>query len=107
MKFNIIVLISQLISLMMSGMSFGSGRTKARAGAGAGKAVEETKENTTFDLKLEGGFEAASKIKIIKEVRSFTKLGLKEAKEFGLLEQRRQKTRLLIVQMGMFLHGNL
>lgn len=44
-------------------------------------AKEEAKpEKTIFELKLEA-FEAASKIKIIKEVRSFTDLGLKEAKD--------------------------
>ena len=44
-------------------------------------AKEETKpEKTVFELKLES-FEAASKIKIIKEVRGFTDLGLKEAKD--------------------------
>ncbi|GAA0139689.1 hypothetical protein LIER_01182 [Lithospermum erythrorhizon] len=45
------------MAVMMSGMSFGSGGTKARGDAGAGKAVEETKEKTNFDLKLEGGGE--------------------------------------------------
>ncbi|XVF15418.1 hypothetical protein REPUB_Repub09cG0151400 [Reevesia pubescens] len=34
----------------------------------------------TFDIKLEK-FDATSKIKIIKEVRGFTKLGLKKAKD--------------------------
>ncbi|XP_015893778.3 uncharacterized protein LOC107427889 [Ziziphus jujuba] len=44
-------------------------------------AKEEKKpEKTVYELKLES-FEAASKIKLIKEVRSFTDLGLKEAKE--------------------------
>ncbi|KAK8324644.1 hypothetical protein V6Z11_A12G316200 [Gossypium hirsutum] len=49
------------------------------AGAGAPKA-EEKKEKTAFDVKLEK-FDAAAKIKVIKEVRAFTNLGLKEAKE--------------------------
>ncbi|CAN1810087.1 50S ribosomal protein L7/L12 [Linum perenne] len=49
--------------------------------ATSASAKEEKKpEKTVFELKLES-FEAASKIKIIKEVRSFTDLGLKEAKE--------------------------
>ena len=44
-------------------------------------AKEEKKpEKTVFEIKLES-FEAASKIKLIKEVRSFTDLGLKEAKD--------------------------
>ena len=37
-------------------------------------------ERSAFDLKLEK-YDAAVKIKIIKEVRTFTDLGLKEAKE--------------------------
>ncbi|KAK6931799.1 Ribosomal protein L7/L12, C-terminal [Dillenia turbinata] len=49
--------------------------------APTGAAKEEKKpEKTVFELKLES-FEAAAKIKIIKEVRSFTDLGLKEAKD--------------------------
>ncbi|PON89284.1 Ribosomal protein [Trema orientale] len=44
-------------------------------------AKEEKKpEKTVFEIKLES-YEAASKIKLIKEVRSFTDLGLKEAKD--------------------------
>ncbi|KAK9937197.1 hypothetical protein M0R45_014004 [Rubus argutus] len=48
---------------------------------GPAASKEEKKvEKTVFELKLES-FEAASKIKLIKEVRSFTDLGLKEAKD--------------------------
>lgn len=46
--------------------------------AGGGAAAAE--EKTSFDVKLKG-FDAKSKIKIIKEVRAATGLGLKEAKE--------------------------
>jgi len=52
-------------------------------GAGPGAAGEEAKakeEKMAFDVKLEG-FDAAAKLKIIKELRAFTSLGLKEAKE--------------------------
>lgn len=51
-------------------------------GGGDGDAVEEevVEEKTVFDLKLTG-FDAKSKIKVIKEIRSVTSLGLKEAKE--------------------------
>lgn len=50
-------------------------------GGAAAPAAEEAKaEKTSFDVKLEK-FDAGSKIKIIKEVRTFTALGLKEAKE--------------------------
>lgn len=47
----------------------------------SGGAKEEAKaEKTVFEVKLES-FEACSKIKIIKEVLSFTGLGLKESVE--------------------------
>jgi len=50
-------------------------------GAGGGGAAEEAKvEKTVFDLKLTG-FDAKAKIKVIKEIRGLTSLGLKEAKE--------------------------
>ncbi|KAK8569374.1 hypothetical protein V6N13_046433 [Hibiscus sabdariffa] len=60
------------------GMQLGS---QGGLGAGAGAAkVEEKKEKTAFDVKLEK-FDAAAKVKVIKEVRAFTNLGLKEAKD--------------------------
>uniref|UniRef100_A0A0D9ZCR2 Ribosomal protein L7/L12 C-terminal domain-containing protein n=1 Tax=Oryza glumipatula TaxID=40148 RepID=A0A0D9ZCR2_9ORYZ len=55
----------------------------AGGGAATGAAGEEAKakeEKMAFDVKLEG-FDAAAKLKIIKELRAFTNLGLKEAKE--------------------------
>ncbi|KAH7566346.1 hypothetical protein JRO89_XS08G0141000 [Xanthoceras sorbifolium] len=64
--------------VMMPGMGF-SVKGAAKGGGGPGKA-EEKAEKTAFDVKLEG-FDAAAKIKVIKEVRSFTDLGLKEAKD--------------------------
>ncbi|GAV63791.1 Ribosomal_L12 domain-containing protein [Cephalotus follicularis] len=52
-----------------------------QGGSTAGSTkVEEKKEKTAFDVRLEK-FDAASKIKVIKEVRTFTNLGLKEAKD--------------------------
>jgi large subunit ribosomal protein L7/L12 len=48
-------------------------------GGGSAPATEE-EEKTAFDLKLTG-FDAKSKIKVIKEIRAITGLGLKEAKE--------------------------
>ena len=51
------------------------------SGSGAGSGEEaKAAEKSAFDLKLEK-YDAAAKIKIIKEVRTFTDLGLKEAKE--------------------------
>ncbi|OWM89498.1 uncharacterized protein LOC116199934 [Punica granatum] len=49
-------------------------------GAGAAKTEEKKAEKTAFDVKLEK-FDAAAKIKVFKEVRAFTNLGLKEAKD--------------------------
>ncbi|GAB3219015.1 50S ribosomal protein L7/L12 [Glycomyces halotolerans] len=52
----------------------------AAAGAAAGGAGEEAAaEKDTFDVVLESAGD--SKIKVIKEVRGITSLGLKEAKE--------------------------
>ena len=52
------------------------------AGGAAVPAAEEApkEEKTSFNVKLES-FEAGAKIKVIKEVRALTSLGLKEAKE--------------------------
>ncbi|XP_068644259.1 uncharacterized protein [Aristolochia californica] len=52
------------------------GGSSTSTSSGAAPAVEKT----AFDIKLEK-FDAAAKIKIIKEVRTFTDLGLKEAKD--------------------------
>lgn len=54
-----------------------SGPSAAESGS---PAAADAKEKTAFDIKLEK-YDAAAKIKIIKEVRAFTDLGLKEAKE--------------------------
>lgn len=64
-------------------MGFGMVPGMPTQGAGRGSASQEQEkkpEKMTFDVKLEK-YDAASKIKIIKEVRAFTTLGLKEAKE--------------------------
>lgn len=61
---------------------FGGRKVKGgKGGAGADEAAAEaTPVKTLFDLKLVG-FDATSKIKVIKEVRAIAGLGLKEAKE--------------------------
>ncbi|GAA1342864.1 50S ribosomal protein L7/L12 [Arthrobacter roseus] len=51
----------------------------AVAGPAAGGAAEAAEEQTEFDVILEGPGE--KKIAVIKEVRSLTSLGLKEAKD--------------------------
>ncbi|XP_004497250.1 large ribosomal subunit protein bL12c-like [Cicer arietinum] len=50
------------------------------SGPAAADASAAAAEKTAFDIKLEK-YDSAAKIKIIKEVRSFTDLGLKEAKD--------------------------
>jgi large subunit ribosomal protein L7/L12 len=51
----------------------------APSGAGAGAAVEEEAAQDEFDVVLEAAGD--KKIQVIKEVRSLTSLGLKEAKD--------------------------
>ncbi|KAL7555285.1 hypothetical protein ACHAWF_018941, partial [Thalassiosira exigua] len=57
---------------------FDDGGGEATGEAGEEAKVEE--EKTAFDVKL-AGYDAKGKIKVIKEVRGATGLGLKEAKE--------------------------
>jgi large subunit ribosomal protein L7/L12 len=75
----LLVRLNQEPPLAISGQGFSFG-PQGGGGAGAAKAEEKKAEKTVFDVKLEK-FEAAAKIKIIKEIRTFTDLGLKEAKE--------------------------
>ena len=70
----------------MSGMMFGGGGGMMMGGGGGGgggaaePAAAAAPAKTEFTVKLES-FDAAQKIKVIKEVRAITELGLKEAKE--------------------------
>ncbi|XP_024182465.1 50S ribosomal protein L7/L12 [Rosa chinensis] len=66
--------------MMMPGMGIGGLRGGGKGGGAAAGKAEEKKEKTAFDVKLDS-FDAAAKIKVIKEVRTFTALGLKEAKD--------------------------
>ncbi len=58
----------------------GGGRNSSGAGGEDAAAAEVKEEKTVFDVKLTE-FDAKNKIKVIKEVRAMTNLGLKEAKE--------------------------
>ena len=51
----------------------------APGASGGGDTVEATEEKTEFDVVLES-FDAAAKIKVLKEVRNATGLGLGDAK---------------------------
>ena len=69
----------------MMGGGGGGGAPAAGAAPAGGEEVAEAKEEapkekTHYDVELTA-FDAASKIKVIKEVRSLLGLGLKEAKE--------------------------
>jgi large subunit ribosomal protein L7/L12 len=68
--------------LMGGGGGDNSGNTSNSGSSDKGetKAVEKPKEKEVFDIKLTA-VDAKSKIKIIKEIRVITGLGLKEAKE--------------------------
>eukprot|EP00965_Chrysotila_dentata_P190723 6174056-Pleurochrysis_carterae.AAC.2 len=65
-----------------SAMMMPMGGAPMAGGAAAAPAAEEAPvaEKTAFTVKLES-FDASAKIKLIKEVRALTGLGLKEAKE--------------------------
>ena len=65
---------------MMMPMGGAAAPVAAAAAAPAAEAAAPKEEQTEFTLKLEG-FDAAAKIKVIKEVRAITGLGLKEAKD--------------------------
>ncbi len=61
----------------MGGGGGGGAPSGGAAPAPAAAAAEVVEEKTSFDIVLTG-FDAASKIKVIKEVRGVTNLGLKE-----------------------------
>ena len=73
---------------MLEGFFGGGGGPRAAAPAGDGAGgeaaadAEPAKPKEAWDLKLVS-FDASSKIKIIKEIRTMTALGLKEAKEMA------------------------
>ena len=65
----------------MGGMGGGSAQPAAAAPVVEAKVVEAPKvEKTHFDVEL-SKFDAAAKIKVIKEIRGLLNLGLKEAKD--------------------------
>ena len=67
---------------MGGGMGGGGAPAEGAAAEGEEEKKEEKKveEKTHFDIEL-AKFDAATKIKLIKEVRAMLGLGLKEAKE--------------------------
>ncbi|CAA6664451.1 unnamed protein product [Spirodela intermedia] len=80
-RYDYSILFRLKLGLNRWGPAGGGVQTPSSGGAGTEKgAAAAVAEKTTFDVKLEK-FDAAAKIKVIKEVRGFTDLGLKEAKE--------------------------
>mmetsp|Transcript_4598 Transcript_4598/g.6747 ORF Transcript_4598/g.6747 Transcript_4598/m.6747 type:complete len:211 (-) Transcript_4598:124-756(-) len=82
-------LLTELVNekLGTRGLSMAEQMAMEEGGGGGGRGTDggadqaqEKEEKTAFDLKLTA-FDAKSKIKVIKEIRSVTGLGLKEAKE--------------------------
>lgn len=73
--------VAELATALQDKFGFSSEMMAGSMGGSGGAAVEEEvkEEKTIFDVKLTG-FDAKSKIKVIKEVRALTGLGLKEAK---------------------------
>ena len=67
------------VSCTLGPGSFGGGSGGGGGGGAAAEAEAPKEEKTKFEVKLTG-FDAKSKIKVIKEVRAITGLGLKEAK---------------------------
>ena len=61
--------------------TFGVSAAAVAAGPAAGAAVEAVEEKTEFDVVMTDF--GAEKIKVIKEVRGITGLGLADAKEIG------------------------
>lgn len=74
--------VKELVDRVSEHFGFEEGDDDMAASGGDGGSDEEevVEAKTSFDLKLTG-FDDKSKIKVIKEIRAITGLGLKEAKE--------------------------
>lgn len=68
-----------VMGVLKPGAAAGWAQMSAK-GPAADAQEEKKQEKTVFEMKLEA-FDSASKIKVIKEIRGFTDLGLKEAKD--------------------------
>lgn len=73
-------LVSEKVGVFISDADLAPKKKKKKGSDDGAEEAAPVEEKTAFDLKLTG-FDAKSKIKVIKEVRSITGLGLKEAKE--------------------------
>ena len=68
------------VMMQQLGAHYGGPMVSAGGASGGQESGGEKEEQTAFDVKLEA-FDAAKKLKVIKEVRAITGLGLKEAKD--------------------------
>jgi large subunit ribosomal protein L7/L12 len=73
--------VSELVKAMEEKFGVTAAAPVAVAAAGAAAAAAPAEEQTEFTVILKGGVPADKKIAIIKEVRTITGLGLKEAKD--------------------------
>ena len=71
--------LADLVKAMEEKFGVSAAAPVAAAGAAAAAPAEAAEEKTEFDVVLKSA--GAEKIKVIKEVRAITGLGLKEAKE--------------------------
>uniref|UniRef100_A0A7S2UEZ2 Large ribosomal subunit protein bL12 C-terminal domain-containing protein n=1 Tax=Attheya septentrionalis TaxID=420275 RepID=A0A7S2UEZ2_9STRA len=73
-------LINEKLGIVISEFELAGGAPGTESGGDVAEEPEVVEAKTAWDLKLMG-YDAKSKIKVIKEVRATTGLGLKEAKE--------------------------
>jgi large subunit ribosomal protein L7/L12 len=73
--------VSALVKAMEEKFGVTAAAPVAMAAGGAAAAAAPVEEQTEFTVILKGGVPADKKISIIKEVRTITGLGLKEAKD--------------------------
>ena len=109
---DLTTLLSKKLGVPIGGSAFGGfgggfggpmpGGPAAAAPETAAAAAPAVEEKTEFDVKLTG-FDAAAKIKVIKEVRAMTELGLKEAKEL-VRDSDLVHSRTCLVQCAVRLH---
>jgi large subunit ribosomal protein L7/L12 len=71
--------LSELVKALETKFGVSAAAPVAMMAAGAGAAAAPTEEKTEFEVILADG--GANKINVIKEVRTITGLGLKEAKD--------------------------
>ncbi|KAL7141582.1 hypothetical protein ABFS83_08G063100 [Erythranthe nasuta] len=79
-RHDYVILLRYKMGINRYGPAVSAPGPQSPSSAGGGAAPAAAKEKTAFDVKLEK-FDPASKLKVIKEIRAFTDLGLKEAKD--------------------------